>query len=211
MRYIPELTQQEIEENHKHFSARISLYRDKGLDFEKSRQFMLDKAQPFKASILELGTGTGYITLALAKKRYKFISIDKDEGSLKTAALNLAHERVLSNVTFYIMDGKHLDFDNGAFNNVIVVNLFHHIDDINKILSEIDRVLRGNGKLLMADFNKEGFEIVDGVHRDEEHIHENRGITKDKIYSYFYGLGYDIKNYDEKCHRCIVAKKLIQK
>ena len=44
MRYIPRLSAKEIEENHKHFTKRLSIYKKKGLDFIERRRFMLKKA-----------------------------------------------------------------------------------------------------------------------------------------------------------------------
>jgi ubiquinone/menaquinone biosynthesis C-methylase UbiE len=166
-----------------------------------------------EGNILEIGAGTGYTTLALAKAGYKFISIDKDRESLKIAALNLAYENLLSNVKFYIMDGREMTFENGSFKSVVCVNLFHHVNknNVNKILSEIDRVLCVNGKIILADFNKKGMEIVNTVHKQENRVHENSGITKDNIYSYFQKLGYEIKDYEEKCHWLLIAKKIIYK
>lgn len=210
MPYIPQLTDREIKENHKHFSERIALYRKEGLDFARSREFILTKAHPLNGSILEIGTGTGYTTLSLAKAGYKFTSIDIDKEALKTASLNLAYENVLSNVKFYVMDGGRLDFTNSSFNNIICVNLFHHIDKIDKMLSEIDRVLSTNGKAAVADFNKTGMEIVNGVHKEEGRMHEDSGISKNYVYSYFYGLGYEIKDYEDRCHWILIAKKKIQ-
>lgn len=210
MQYIPKLSAQEIEENHKRFKGRVSLYK-RGLDFAESRKFILKKAKPLRGSILEIGAGTGYTTLALAKAGYKFISIDKDREALKTSALNLAYEKVFSNVKFYVMDGKSLTFENGSFNNIVVVNLFHHIDSVNKMLAEIDRVLCADGKIVLADFNKTGMEIVEAVHKREGRAHENSGVTKDSIYSYFHALGYDIRSYQDRCHWTLVCKKLIQK
>ena len=50
------------------------------------------------------------------------------------------------------MDGKSLTFANNSFRNVVIVNLFRHLDGIEKILSEADRVLIAGGKLILADF-----------------------------------------------------------
>jgi|GEM_PF-112961 len=208
LKYIPKLSHKEIEENHKHFSKRLLIYKKKGLDFVKSRKFILEKAYPLQGSLMELGAGTGYTTLVLAKAGYKFISIDKDKDALKTAALNLAYEKVLSNVKFYVMDGKSMDFGNENFENIVCVNLFHHIDNVNKMLSEIDRVLCINGKVILADFNKKGMGIVDTVHKQEGRVHKNSGVTKDSISSYFHGLGYEIKDYEDKCHWVLVINKL---
>lgn len=207
MQYIPKISDREIKENHQHFSERLLLYKNKGLDFLSSREFLLEKAQGLEGNILEIGTGTGYMTLSLAKLGYKFSSIDKDKESLKIAALNLAYENLLSKVKFYVMDGKSLAFADNSFANVVAVNLFHHIKGVDKMLAEIDRVLSTNGKLILADFNKRGMAIVNVVHREEANIHEDSGVTKDYVYSYFHRLGYAIKSYEERCHWALIAKK----
>lgn len=211
MEYIPKLADKEIEENHARFSERASIYRKRGLDFVKVREFILEKASPLEGSILEIGTGRGHMTLSLAKAGYKFISIDKDKESLKIAALNLAYGKVLSSTKFYIMDGKSLTFKDRSFKNIVVVNLFHHIAEIDKILSEINRVLCADGKAVLADFNKKGMDIVEAVHKGEGNIHENYGLRKDYTYSYFSNLGYDIQDYDDTHHWVLIAEKRIKK
>jgi len=210
MQYVPKLTPEEIEQNYKRFRERISIYKEKGLDFAKSRGFILEKAGPLQSSILEIGAGTGYTTLVLAKAGHKFISIDKDKEALKIAALNLAHENALACVKFYAMDGQSMSFANDSFENVIVVSLFHHIDNVDGILSEIDRVLCMNGKLILADFNRKGMDIVNSVHKQEGRMHQDSGVTRDYIASYLYKLGYEISNYEEEHHWLLIAAKKIK-
>jgi ubiquinone/menaquinone biosynthesis C-methylase UbiE len=210
MRYMPEPAYQEVKENYEHFIKRVSLYRSKGLDFQKSRRFILEKAHPIEGSILEIGTGTGYTTVALAEKNLRFISIDKDKEALKTAALNLAHKKLLSNVELYVMDGAAMSFKSAGFNNIICVNLFHHISGIDKMLAEIDRVLCLNGRVILADFNRKGIKIVEQVHSSEGRMHADSGVSEDYVCSYFRALGYEVKRYGEECHWALIGKKLLQ-
>ena len=187
-----DISAKEIKANHKNFEDRISVYKNRGIDFTGSREFMLKKAKPLRGSILEIGTGTGYTTLALAKVGYKFISVDNDKEALKITALNLAYENVLGNVTFYIMDGKSLFFKNESFSSIVVVNLFHHVNNIDEMFFEINRVLCPDGKAILADFNKRGMGIVNDVHKEEGRIHEDSGVGKE---------------YHEKCHWLLIVKK----
>ncbi len=208
LKYIPEITEEKKEENYSRFRERIALYKKHGLDFVKSREFILQKAGTLFGSILEIGSGTGYTTVFLAEAGYKFITVDKDPESLKITALNLAYKNLISNVVFYVMNAEALVFKNESFNNIICVNLFHHIKKIDKILSEMDRVLCKGGKIILADFNKRGMEIIDKVYKAEGRVHENFGISRDYVYSYFDDLKYKVEKYEETCHWVLISKKL---
>ena len=209
MKYIPKLTKKEIEKNHRHFNERANLYKRSGFDFMNSRKFIMEKSKPLGGNILEIGSGNGYMTLALAKAGYKFISIDNDKEALKRTSLNLAYKKLLSSVKFYVMDGKRLSFDRGSFKNVISINLFHHIEKVGDILAETDRVLRVGGKSIMVDFNKRGMKIINSVHKKEGRIHEDSGVTEDYVHSYYKGLGYEMECYKDRYHWLIIAKKKI--
>ena len=126
MEYTPKVVNREMEKIYEYYQSRVALYKDKGLDFQAYRKFLFDKAAPLENDILELGTGTGYTTVFLAKEGYKLISIDTDEEALKTTALRLAYDKVLSSVKFYIMDALNLEFGNGVFshNNAISCHCF---------------------------------------------------------------------------------------
>jgi ubiquinone/menaquinone biosynthesis C-methylase UbiE len=207
MEFIIDISKEDAKTVHRNFKERILVYKRKDLDLIKSRDFMLNKAVPIRGDILEIGTGSGYTTIALARAGYKFISVDIDEEALKNTALKLAHENILENVKFYVMDGSSLTFSDESFSSVFVINLFHHVNEVGRMLSEIDRVLCWGGKAVLADFNKRGMEIVNLVHREEGRIHKDSGIGRDLIYSYFKRLGYSIESYDEENHWLLIVNK----
>lgn len=208
MEYVPELTSEEIEEVHKHFEERLALYRDRGLDFNKYRKFLLDRASSLEGNILELGTGTGYTTVTLAREGYKFTSIDTDKEALKTTAARLAYNKVLRNVKFYVMDATRLEFDDDSFQSIIAINLLHHVSDIEKLLSEADRVLCAKGKIIISDFNEEGRKIVDKVHSEEGRSHDHPIADQEKIRSFFGEKGYKIEEFDNSGHWVLIAEKI---
>ncbi|MBU1006254.1 MAG: class I SAM-dependent methyltransferase [Candidatus Omnitrophica bacterium] len=207
MRYDPKFTKEEIAENHKYFTERMALYKSLGQDFTGSREFILDKAGALKGSILEVGSGSGYMALTLAKAGYNFASIDNDMESLKKTALNLAYENLLPKVELRLMDGKSLSFKNGSFDNIFAINMFHHIDGVDDILSEMDRVLRQSGKIITSDFNRQGMDMIDAMHKKEGRVHTNFGVTEGHVYSYFSDLGYEINKHEDDYHWVIIAKK----
>ena len=68
--------EKEVLENHKRYLERVKLYRSFGYDLEKERDFILDKSLPISGEILEIGTGKGHFALVLAKRGFRFTSID---------------------------------------------------------------------------------------------------------------------------------------
>jgi len=207
MEYIPELTGKEVEEVHRHFEERLAIYRNRGLDFDKYRKFILDKVSPLEGDILELGTGTGYTTLSLAKEEYEFTSIDTDEEALRTTAARLAYDKVLPNVKFYIMNATHLEFSNDSFKSVIAINLLHHVADTEKLLLEADRVLCTKGKMVLSDFNKKGLEIIVTVHREEGRSHDHPIADQGQIRSFFNNKGYKIEEFESTGHWILIGEK----
>ena len=58
---------------------RLELFKKYGYDIPKARNFILSKAKLAKgSSMLEIGTGKGHMTIVLAKKGFRLISIDLD-------------------------------------------------------------------------------------------------------------------------------------
>jgi 2-polyprenyl-3-methyl-5-hydroxy-6-metoxy-1,4-benzoquinol methylase len=207
MKYKPELLSESIEINNLNFRKRADVYRKMGFDFEASRRFILEAAGRLDGNILEIGSGSGHTTLALARAGHAVTVIDSDEEALKTTALNLAYEGLLPEVEMYVMDAADMIFSYGSFRNVIAVNMFHHVKEANKILSEIERVLSEDGKAVISDFNEEGMRVIDSVHKKEGRLHENSGAGKGHIFSYFKKLGYNIKESGDKYNWIMVCEK----
>ena len=200
-------TEDEIASNHKIFKERMEIFKKEGFDITKTREVILEAAGKIIGSILEVGTGKGHMALALARQGHEFTSVDRDEEALRFASLNLAHEKLDSNAELLVMDSKELKFDDGSFENIIAVNFFHHVDTGEIVLSEMDRVLKKDGKLILADFDEVGFEIIDRVHHREGSTHENLGFSLEAICLSLEKLGYRIERFNKENHWILIAKK----
>ena len=207
MKYTPALTDKQVQDNHKLFNGRRNLYKKKGLDFLGSREFILEKAGPLQGNILDIGSGKGIMALSLAKAGHSFTSVDNNEEMLRITALNLAYKNLLSKAELYVMDAYSLEFDANSFDNVFIVEALHHMDDIEGVFSEVDRVLSKKGKLVLADFNRKGMEIVDLVHGHEGRKHESSFIGREEAESWLNRNGYKIKRHEDKCHWILIAEK----
>jgi len=98
--------------------------------------------------LLELGCGTGYFTPTLANKSEMVIATDISEEMLE-----IAWERVKENgkVQFQVMDCLNCKFDKGTFDTVFMGLVLLFVEEPEKALKEILRILKPGGLLIMAD------------------------------------------------------------
>ena len=134
--------EKEIIENRQRYLERVNLYKKFGCDIEKERKFIIEKASPFYGGILEIGTGKGYLTMALAQERVKFISIDASLEEQNCAKMNLRHLGLQEKVDFRIENAEHLSFTDGAFDMIISANTIHHLAHPFLVMDELIRVLK---------------------------------------------------------------------
>jgi len=207
MRYLPEFTSEEIMDNHILFRSRNDLYKEKGLDFMGNRKFIFEKIGSLDGDILEIGSGKGVTAVFLTKKGYRIVSIDKNDKMLKIAALNLAYEKLLAKTDLHVMDAYFLDFEREHFNNIFIIEALHHIDNIDGLFAEADKVLAKNGRLILADFNEKGMGIVNKVHESEGNVHENSFVGSEDAKKWLSGHDYNVKSYDDNCHWVLISEK----
>jgi ubiquinone/menaquinone biosynthesis C-methylase UbiE len=159
-------------ENHKRYLERIALYKRFGYDVERERCFIIEKAEPLYGDILEVGTGKGYFTVALAEEGYEFTSLDISAEEQEFARLNLRYSGLEKQVDFRIGNAESLPFHDGSFDVVITVNAMHHFISPFKVLDEFMRVLSFEGKIVLSDFNQKGMQLVAGIHEREARKHQ---------------------------------------
>lgn len=117
--------------------------------------FNFANLQCFAGKILEVGCGTGELTLALLRHKFKVSVLDISKESLlllkkyiAAAHLNSYLERVIC--------GSLEDYAeelNGQFDCVISASFIHHTVDINRTIYIIRNILKPGGKLLAREPN----------------------------------------------------------
>lgn len=109
---------------------------------------------PFTAGmkILDLGTGSGYLSFAIAKKYpdISVIGLDIVEKALEMNRFKAKEENV-RNISFITYDGINFPFADHEFDMVISRYALHHFPDIQKSISEVSRVLKQDGFLFISD------------------------------------------------------------
>ena len=104
-------------------------------------------------SILDIGCGAGVDTILAAMMTGpsgKVVGIDLVSEMLKRAEVNLALTD-LNNVTFREASAEDLPFQDENFEVVISNGVFNLVPDKSEALSEVFRVLKPGGRLMIAD------------------------------------------------------------
>ena len=121
--------------------------------FERIR-WELIVASELKSSdrVLDLGAGTGFITLPIALKTNEVVAVDVSEKMIDALQRKAAEQRIL-NVTSVIMDLTELSFPDASFDVVVSSYALHHLrdDDKEQLIVSCQRWLRPGGRIVIAD------------------------------------------------------------
>lgn len=98
--------------------------------------------------VLELATGPGLIANHIADKASKVVATDFSPEMINQAKKN----GTADNVVFEIADASDLSYADKSFDVVVIANALHVIPNPEKVLSEIDRVLKDGGLLICPTF-----------------------------------------------------------
>lgn len=103
--------------------------------------------------VLECACGTGMLTTVIAPLCRELIATDFSEKMLHQTRKKC---RELPNVTVRFGNILELDFPDSSFDVVVAANVIHLLDEPQKALSELVRVCRPGGKLIIPTYmNKE--------------------------------------------------------
>ena len=112
---------------------------------------MVEVAKPVNTwHVLDIGCGAGHTAFAFAPYVQQVVGIDLSPGMLLEAQQNL-QERGLTNIHFQQASVTPLPFGNEAFDLVTCRFVAHHFSNLSLALSEIRRVLKREGQLLVVD------------------------------------------------------------
>ena len=170
-----EINMAKAEKNHKEYLKRLKFYKEIGIDNEQEREIIGKLIDFHPNTILEIGTGKGYLTTYLAKKYRTVTTIDIDEESQHIAKLNALYANVHHKINFIIADGANLPLDDNSFDLVISAFAFHHIENPLTVFNEMIRVSKKY--LIISEFNENGFEIIRKAHKMENRTHEEKNTN----------------------------------
>ncbi len=102
-------------------------------------------------SLLDIGTGTGAIPILLSGYLREVKGIDLSEAMIGIARKK-AETLKLSNVSFEVGNSYHLEIPDKCYDAVLISHLLHIVDNPIKVIQEAIRVLKDDGKLMIATY-----------------------------------------------------------
>jgi ubiquinone/menaquinone biosynthesis C-methylase UbiE len=111
-------------------------------------------------SILDAGCGFGYHTVRIARSQAQITSVDFSEVALGVAAETIARAGIKDQVTLQRADLTHLPFSANSFDFVISWGVLMHIPEVETALSELARVLKPGGVLVLCENNVHSIDVL---------------------------------------------------
>jgi len=137
---------------------------------------------PQNGFVLEVGCGEGYGTNLLSQHAGKIIGLDVDENTIAHASKKYHSE----NCIFEVYDGVRIPYNDNTFDAVISFQVIEHLQNDISYISEICRVLKVNGFLILTTPNrtcrlKSGQKPWNRFHVREYAPHELDHVLKSKF------------------------------
>lgn len=102
--------------------------------------------------VLDAGCGVGGSSIFLAKKfGCKVVGITLSQKQADMATKNAEQSGVVSNTEFIVMDFENMNFPDGKFDVVWGIESICHANSKKKFIDDSYRILKPNGRLVIAD------------------------------------------------------------
>jgi phosphatidylethanolamine/phosphatidyl-N-methylethanolamine N-methyltransferase len=153
---------EQIERVYSHYA--VVYDRVFGRVFQASRESVVRnlKIDPGER-VLEVGVGTG-LCLPMYPAHCDVTAIDLSEPMLKKAAARVK-EHGLDNIKLQRMDAGHMTFSDNAFDLVIAAYVVTAVPDYRKLMSEMVRVSRPGGRLVLLNHFTQDSPIIAAVEK----------------------------------------------
>ncbi len=113
--------------------------------------------------VLDVACGPGIVAEAIAPHVREVVGIDVTPKMVRLAHARFSKARS-NNGQFQVASAENLPFPSASFDQIVTRLSFHHFADLSKVLAEVRRVLRPDGRFIIAD-------VVSSAEPEEAALH----------------------------------------
>lgn len=100
--------------------------------------------------VVDIGGGTGFLAQGLSETCNLIYVVDESEGMLSQVKVN-------SKIVPVIQNALNMTFESDSIDVVIIADVLHHIEQQEKLMKEVCRILKSDGRVVILDFEKNNF------------------------------------------------------
>lgn len=115
---------------------------------------------PENARFLDVGCGTGAQSIRLANLGFNVVGIDISNDVIIEAKENAFKLNLQDKIHFQQDSLLELSFPDETFDYILCWGVLMHIPEVEKAISELDRVLKKGGNLIISENNKNSFQNI---------------------------------------------------
>jgi len=103
--------------------------------------------------LADLGCGTGFLSIPASRRVKKVFALDIQQEMLDILIGKIKKEKI-TNIEIILSEESSIPLSDKSVNILLMVNVFHELEDRSSLLEEVKRVLDLSGRLAIIDWKK---------------------------------------------------------
>jgi 2-polyprenyl-6-hydroxyphenyl methylase/3-demethylubiquinone-9 3-methyltransferase len=121
----------------------------------KGRKLFLEASGLKKRDILDVGLGEcGCMSFFMAKRGFNVTGIDSSSHAIHISRKSAKRRKLRGSFQAKRANAEKMSFEDNMFDAVIAYNSLHHVENLKSVISEMFRVCKRGGWILVSDFEK---------------------------------------------------------
>jgi ubiquinone/menaquinone biosynthesis C-methylase UbiE len=109
------------------------------------------------STIADIGAGSGFITEGLVNKEVNIIAVDQSPQMLNIMRKKFSNYK---NVEFRLGESEKIPIDESTIDFAFANMYLHHVEDPQKSINELYRILKPGGKLIISDADSHSYDFL---------------------------------------------------
>lgn len=120
----------------------------------KEKIFIIETASKVKGHTLDLGCGTGWLSLELARRGMQVDAVDVSPKCVEIAKEILKKNLStpgFGSINYWVGDLNQIKLKKNTYDSVVIWDTLHHILNLDYLMAEVENSLKSHGVLLVYD------------------------------------------------------------